>query len=358
MYKLEIDNELNKLISPFNQFVLDVLDFLDCETKIKRDESDKDIKLLLKELENYNFKLFNVAKGSDLKKHLYYLKMSSFKDNIDLKKQYNCYSINYENILDEKYLKCFIFDQQIKDAFDYFYNTIGGLKSYIDNYIDNANFKNVLNVFREKFTQNKTCPYCDLHEIEFDLTSVDHFLPKSVYPTLSIFPPNLIVACTACNDRIKRANMKFPIFHPYFHDISKNILFSYNFHFKRIDVNYVSSSGASIEIRRAENYNDLFKILIRYNKKIEYFKQERRNIRYRVKATIQSLLNISPMRLDEIPVKEILQKEYEAYLKQQKESEGIFQMSKIKTDLAWQVINDLLDYEEEYLRNELSRKFQ
>ncbi len=42
---------------------------------------------------------------------------------------------------------------------------------------------------------NNICPYCGLGSVE----SLDHFLPKSHYSSLSVLPLNLIPACNDCN---------------------------------------------------------------------------------------------------------------------------------------------------------------
>ena len=62
---------------------------------------------------------------------------------------------------------------------------------------------------------NKLCPLCSIGSV----AHVDHHLPKSHYPDLSILPLNLVPACHFCNDT-KRA--RYPrtegeqSFHPYY----------------------------------------------------------------------------------------------------------------------------------------------
>lgn len=71
------------------------------------------------------------------------------------------------------------------------------------------------------------CPYCGKTPIIYydtkgwfkRLYDMEHFLPKSIYPTLSVNFYNLLPVCIACNQRIKRVNdpsKKKEIFHPYF----------------------------------------------------------------------------------------------------------------------------------------------
>ena len=57
-----------------------------------------------------------------------------------------------------------------------------------------------------------------------EATTVDHYLPKSEYPRLTVAPINLIPCCKDCND-IKDAfyptKDSEEFFHPYFDDISQ-----------------------------------------------------------------------------------------------------------------------------------------
>ncbi|MGU3358919.1 HNH endonuclease [Methylobacterium sp. M6A4_1b] len=62
---------------------------------------------------------------------------------------------------------------------------------------------------------NKLCPLCSIGTV----AHVDHHLPKSRYPDLSVLPLNLVPACHFCNDTKKA---RFPktageqTFHPYY----------------------------------------------------------------------------------------------------------------------------------------------
>ena len=39
------------------------------------------------------------------------------------------------------------------------------------------------------------CPLCS----QLPVSTVDHYLPKTKYPSISVFPRNLVPACTRCN---------------------------------------------------------------------------------------------------------------------------------------------------------------
>jgi hypothetical protein len=61
--------------------------------------------------------------------------------------------------------------------------------------------------------RNGICPQCGLRQV----MTLDHYLPKSAYPALSVSPVNLIPSCTDCN-KIKLASVASTI-HPYFDDV-------------------------------------------------------------------------------------------------------------------------------------------
>jgi len=63
------------------------------------------------------------------------------------------------------------------------------------------------------------CPYCQIDRS----TTWDHFLPSSKYPDFYVFGPNLIHACSFCNEK-KGNKFVIPIrktIHPYFDNLSE-----------------------------------------------------------------------------------------------------------------------------------------
>lgn len=67
-------------------------------------------------------------------------------------------------------------------------------------------------------TRNGRCPLCG-HGVA---STLDHFLPKSQYPCLSVVPLNLVPACTECNKNKSRSIPRSPLeatLHPYFDDV-------------------------------------------------------------------------------------------------------------------------------------------
>lgn len=60
------------------------------------------------------------------------------------------------------------------------------------------------------------CPYCCFGQVE----TLDHFLPKAIYPPFSVVPDNLVPACRSCNSRKGAAVLtrESDMAHPYFED--------------------------------------------------------------------------------------------------------------------------------------------
>nr|WP_321222224.1 hypothetical protein [uncultured Psychroserpens sp.] len=65
---------------------------------------------------------------------------------------------------------------------------------------------------------NGKCPFCNVKQVR----TLDHYLPKSKYPILSITPNNLVPSCSDCNkDKLvdSPTNSEEETLHPYFDDI-------------------------------------------------------------------------------------------------------------------------------------------
>lgn len=69
---------------------------------------------------------------------------------------------------------------------------------------------------------NDICPYCGQRTVD----TLDHYLPKSLYPALAVTPINLVPACSACNKTkldFQPPNAQDLILHPYYDDVPKDI---------------------------------------------------------------------------------------------------------------------------------------
>lgn len=72
--------------------------------------------------------------------------------------------------------------------------------------------RSVYNAIRTASPQGR-CPLCG-HR---DVTTVDHYLPKSAYAALAVNPANLIPACSECN-RVKSSMVRDTL-HPYYDNV-------------------------------------------------------------------------------------------------------------------------------------------
>lgn len=109
----------------------------------------------------------------------------------------------------------------LKDLRKYFYDSEGilskvGVKR---KYLNDEEF---LSKYRQSMV-GKLCPYCGE---QITVVEIDHFLPKSKYPLLSIYSNNLVPSCVECNKE-KKENIQLPISHPFKFNHLEHIKFSF-----------------------------------------------------------------------------------------------------------------------------------
>lgn len=343
MYKVPWLDKMEKLIGPYHEFVLEILDFIKNSRRLEKlnnitDEEMKvrlldDLNIVIGELntlksnKNCAYRFLEVATGTDLKKHLRDLKYEEF----DILQKYTYLTDNYENIISALYTDSEIYSQGLKESFKYLYTNLISGKLFND--AINITGEVSMNEFRDYLTlENNICPYCDWYEMEFKAVSVDHFLPKSKYPLLAIYPKNLVVACAACNDRIKKDKIYLPIAHPYFDDISD--FFKFRLVNKKIKIEF-KNGISSIDKEKVCNFLKLFKIEERFNRyHVKKLENQIRDIRQDVyeelknnsvtladvEKRINSKISIQETRLSERKRKEPLTKLRLDYLNQIKTS--------------------------------------
>lgn len=125
----------------------------------------------------------------------------NFEDDFDSKKQTNdLYLISQENTISSNINKEIL------------------LKLYNERMLNKTNQARRYYDYIYVSTSNGKCPNCNEREIK----TLDHYLPKSKYPILSVSPLNLIPCCIICNkDKlIDYPNSKEEeLIHPYYDDI-------------------------------------------------------------------------------------------------------------------------------------------
>lgn len=108
----------------------------------------------------------------------------------------------------------------------------------------------------------KVCPYCN---IEYTYTvykdknkpilrpDIDHFSPKSAHASLQLDVMNLIPACFACNQRLKRDKSfsRETHIHPYYDDFDSIVYFSV----KLNKLDYLNEDSFDLILRKRKNAN-------------------------------------------------------------------------------------------------------
>jgi hypothetical protein len=89
-------------------------------------------------------------------------------------------------------------------------------------------------IFHENFKKDNSplyvCPYCDLDTINSAGTYIiEHFLPKSKFPLLSLDPNNLFTACHGCNTPAGGKGVKVvsAVTSPYVDEVGKLVKFEF-----------------------------------------------------------------------------------------------------------------------------------
>ncbi|WP_313373313.1 hypothetical protein [Lysinibacillus pakistanensis] len=175
------------------------------------------------------------------------------------------YTKNYRLILLGKLRKPEILDKrtlkEIKEFFRYLYSSMLDEEYFWRIYNPSKTYKSK-KMIREEQGENRICPYCDQHSIGSSaLSNIDHFLPISEFPFLSIHWSNLIVSCISCNGiTIKHTNWHIPILHPYYDKIENVLLFKFKNNEQLIEV-CVQDDLKRIKKgkKRGENFIKLFK---------------------------------------------------------------------------------------------------
>jgi hypothetical protein len=93
------------------------------------------------------------------------------------------------------------------------------------------------------------CPFCDQRNI----STLDHILPKSLYPILAVTPLNLVAACMECNKAKLSKSPKTAaevVMHPYFDDIAT---------VQWLTARVVETTPCAVifDVTRPESWNDL-----------------------------------------------------------------------------------------------------
>ena len=91
------------------------------------------------------------------------------------------------------------------------------MKKMYSERFSNKQYTNIYQYYRKIRSSQKICPYCNYFIRE--VRQLDHFLPKSIFPSLAITVKNLVPICKDCNelkgDYFSKGNLK-QLIHPYY----------------------------------------------------------------------------------------------------------------------------------------------
>lgn len=268
MYKRDWQTKVYKFLEKVDIFIVDTLEFVESKPYFSS-KSIKDLDAILLEIvqlkknaePNKHVKedFLKLVTSTNLKKHVCNLKY----EETSLLNEYLYQTANYFDIVSNNKKVNMKFNDDTKKAFRYFYEEIPSSKNFIKKYGEcDINFKDQLKIL---IGESQTCPYCDIHELENPIKSIDHYLPQSKFPLLSLFSKNLIVACMPCNERVKLTKCFLPTLHPAIDNIEEYFFFDVEYKMKnyKIKINYNETLN-DLEIEKIENYLRTFNIRERY----------------------------------------------------------------------------------------------
>lgn len=175
--------------------------------------------------------------------------------------------------------------REIENTFKYFYESLLDAKILWTTYNSSNLYKTRLDI-RTMLGESKVCPYCDKTNIDTNFSSnMDHFLPVSKYPFLSMHWQNIVTSCVICNGLLVKSNNSYlPILHPYFDPIEDLIYFSLDKDNRNINIRVKSRSKRK---KSSENLIRLLKYKETYSKAWAQVEDEQSQLNILVFSTYQ-----------------------------------------------------------------------
>lgn len=139
----------------------------------------------------------------------------------------------------------------------------------------------------------KTCPYCNKNFIDIYINKsgqkklngdMDHYLPKSKYPYLSICLYNLIPVCKSCNQEKGKNPSEKLHFHPYGDSGNFGYSFKTIFDEENIDLNYIYGLSNNFKIELDCTGNEYME----NSKEIFHLEDKYKNSKEQAKSIIRS----------------------------------------------------------------------
>lgn len=344
MYKRAWQTNMIKALEKLDKFTLDLLEFIETPPHFSV-QNPTNVNSLLAEVD----KIIKNSKINESKKNLHYIiKRTKLKNHIctlklekySLLNEYKVFQNQYFDIVSKNKIFKDDFSEGVNSAFVYLYNDLIDSDIFISNY----SFKNKISIKKEIkriIGGSQTCPYCDAIELDTNISSIDHFLPKHKFPLLSIYSKNLIVSCTGCNDRIKGKKIYLPICHPTVDDIENMFKFHLDLKNKIVNIN-INSNLSFLDKRKVENFIKLFDLEDRYKHAgYEKVKKLFNDLTNCVIFHLENLKDFSPtISVDEIMVKKIVVKFIEKKKDDIKKTRLINSYSKLYLDFLEEISSE------------------
>lgn len=167
----------------------------------------------------------------------------------------------------EKKKRLLSFQSDIKHSVqEYFLHIPRDIEHFVDHKVAEEDKKFLISVYDDKFSDsaypkgrryydkimaqaNGKCAICGVGVA----STLDHYLPKSKYPLLCVFPANLVPECQSCNKNkgsgivLKNNQM---LLHPYFDDLSSNIWLDVRLEFLPELVCHYYCSSSDIDFKK------------------------------------------------------------------------------------------------------------
>ncbi|WP_242268905.1 HNH endonuclease [Bacillus cereus group sp. BfR-BA-01352] len=201
-----------------------------------------------------------------VRSHMHTLHNYDKKKIAEIINLHNYLGENYTKILKEESDRISFLDEEtnkeLNEIFKYAYEEMLYNKSFWKAY---GMTKTVSNEeIRTRISSKiKICPYCDKSTTSLTEVHVDHFLPKSKFPLLSIHWRNFVLACNTCNDTLNKGEKWYlPVLHPFFDEINKKLKFEFFPESQTVDIRPVFRTG--LQNLRTENFIKLLNLRERY----------------------------------------------------------------------------------------------
>jgi len=223
------------------------------------------------------------------------------------------HDVTYEHHLDDP---LFVFALQPKSSgatplviavgkwLENFYDVLArsGIPRAVTGYADDISQQIILGEFDAANVDMRVCPVCDGTWMEKTITghvgSIDHFLPRSKYPALSVHPLNLLPVCVVCNEKIKQG--KDPLsegrqrtladtFHPYYRPARERVELSID---KARPWTFTSTKGATDS--QMSVFPDIYALPERWQgREDEIDRMVRRRVRDCVRVVLRKSVSLS-----------------------------------------------------------------